>query len=97
MSQEIRRTVHFSGRVQGVGFRETTRRIAAEHPVAGFVQNLADGRVRLVIEGSPAALTGFVEAVSERLRENIEQREVVASEASGEFGPAAPGTLRIRR
>ena len=47
----IRNTVHYTGHVQGVGFRYTTTTIAGKHNVAGYVQNLPDGRVRLVAEG----------------------------------------------
>lgn len=48
----IRRSVLVSGRVQGVYFRDTCRRVAVEHGVAGWVRNLADGRVEAVFEGA---------------------------------------------
>ena len=44
-------TAHFSGRVQGVGFRYTVYQVAKEFEVSGYVQNLSDGRVRLEAEG----------------------------------------------
>ena len=47
----IRETVYFEGRVQGVGFRMTTARLAKNHDVAGVVKNLPDGRVQLIAEG----------------------------------------------
>jgi acylphosphatase len=47
----IRKRVLVSGRVQGVYFRDTCRRVAAEHGVGGWVRNLADGRVEAVFEG----------------------------------------------
>jgi len=43
--------IHFEGRVQGVGFRYQTLRVAQEFEVSGYVQNLADGRVCLEAEG----------------------------------------------
>ena len=52
----IRRRALVSGRVQGVFFRDQTRRLALQHGVAGTVRNLADGRVEIVAEGSPAAV-----------------------------------------
>jgi acylphosphatase len=41
----------FKGRVQGVGFRYTTRHIAAQFPVTGYVRNQPDGSVEAVIQG----------------------------------------------
>jgi len=41
-----------SGRVQGVFFRDTCRRLATGRRVAGWVRNLPDGRVEAVFEGS---------------------------------------------
>ncbi len=45
-----------SGRVQGVWFRESTRRRAEELGLAGWVRNLPDGRVQAVFEGEHAAV-----------------------------------------
>ena len=47
----VRYRVLVSGRVQGVFFRDTCRRIAVEHGVTGWVRNLPDGRVEAVFEG----------------------------------------------
>ena len=48
----VRYRVLISGRVQGVFFRDTCRRLAEQHGVAGWVRNLPDGRVEAVFEGS---------------------------------------------
>lgn len=53
-----------SGRVQGVFFRQETVRAAQARGVAGWVRNLADGRVEAVFEGPRSdleALLGWVE------------------------------------
>ncbi len=62
-----RRVVHYRGMVQGVGFRYSTRRIAQAFAVTGYVQNLPDGRVRVVVEGEPEELDRFLAAIAERL------------------------------
>ncbi len=66
-------TVHFSGRVQGVGFRFTALQIAREFEVTGYVQNLPDGRVRLEAEGAPDEIRAFVAAIEERMEGYIRQ------------------------
>jgi acylphosphatase len=53
----VRYRVLISGRVQGVFFRDTCRRMAEQHGVSGWVRNLPDGRVEAVFEG-PAADVG---------------------------------------
>ena len=60
-------SIHFSGRVQGVGFRYRTLQIAKEFDVSGFVHNLDDGRVQLEAEGDKGEAEAFVAEVSDRL------------------------------
>jgi acylphosphatase len=52
----VRRRLLVGGRVQGVGYRISCARRAEQAGVAGFVRNLDDGRVEVVIEGEPAAV-----------------------------------------
>jgi acylphosphatase len=80
-----RREVRYSGRVQGVGFRYTTRGIAAGRPVAGYVRNLPDGTVELVVEGATGALDQFLAAVTNELGRYIEHQEVTRGPATGEL------------
>jgi acylphosphatase len=58
--QNIRRHVWIDGRVQGVWFRQTCRRLATGIGVTGWVRNRADGRVEAVFEGTPAAVNQMV-------------------------------------
>jgi acylphosphatase len=80
-----RREIHYTGRVQGVGFRYTTREIAERFAVLGYVENLPDGRVRLVAESDSAELDRFLEAVSARLGRNIATADARSRPATGEF------------
>jgi acylphosphatase len=52
--------VRVRGLVQGVFFRETTRRAALEEGVAGEVRNLPDGSVEAVFEGDPGAVERLI-------------------------------------
>ena len=56
----IRRRVLISGRVQGVGFRWSCRRMAESHGLTGWCRNLPDGRVEACFEGPPSAVEGAV-------------------------------------
>jgi acylphosphatase len=40
-----------SGRVQGVGYRYFTEDVAMREGVSGYVRNLPDGRVEVLVEG----------------------------------------------
>jgi acylphosphatase len=69
--------VFYEGRVQGVGFRYTARRVAAGFDVAGYVRNLPDGRVELVASGDADEVDGFLEALREsELAGHIDQAAV---------------------
>ncbi|HSD23123.1 MAG TPA: acylphosphatase [Solirubrobacterales bacterium] len=57
----VRRRVVVTGRVQGVFFRDTTRRRAEAAGVAGWVSNRPDGTVEAVFEGDPEAVDQLVE------------------------------------
>ena len=54
--------VVIGGRVQGVGFRDWTRREAEGRGLAGHVRNRADGRVEAVFSGPPAIVAAMIEA-----------------------------------
>ncbi len=67
-----RRRVFYSGRVQGVGFRFLSQRLAREFHVSGSVRNLADGRVELVAQGDSEVVSSYLRAVSRELAEKIQ-------------------------
>lgn len=56
----IRKRLFVSGRVQGVFYRETCRKVATSAGVAGSATNLPDGRVEVVLEGPEEAVERVV-------------------------------------
>lgn len=60
---EERLRVVARGRVQGVGFREFTRRRATALDLDGWVRNLPDGSVELEAEGPRVALDQLLAAL----------------------------------
>ena len=60
MSAVRRARVRVRGRVQGVFFRESTRRAALEEGLAGYVRNMPDGSVEAAFEGAPEAVERLV-------------------------------------
>ena len=84
MSRQCRQ-VHFSGIVQGVGFRYTARRLADRFDVAGYVKNLPDGRVELVVEGPPDQIDAFLRAISEQMGHYIRRTDQQISSPADRF------------
>jgi acylphosphatase len=80
-----RRTCYFSGRVQGVGFRYTVSNIAQQYNVHGFVKNLPDGRVELVVEGPDREMDHLINDVSQRMNGYIRHVDTAEYPATGEF------------
>lgn len=59
----IAKQVYFEGRVQGVGFRWTTRDIAKGFDVVGSVKNLIDGRVEMQVQGDDDEVDEFIQEI----------------------------------
>ncbi len=55
----VARQYLISGEVQGVGYRFFAQRMSARHQVVGYVRNLADGRVEVLVEGAPESVEEF--------------------------------------
>lgn len=81
----IRRTAYFSGRVQRVGFRYTARSVAARYAVTGFVRNLDDGRVELVVEGDERQTMSMLDDLKQRMADYIGGMDQATSPATGQF------------
>ncbi len=73
--------IKITGKVQGVGFRETTKIIANQISVNGFVRNESDGSVYIEAEAEPVFLDEFVNWCQDGPdRARVEQVEVAEAE-----------------
>ena len=86
-ADRVRRRALVAGRVQGVWFRESCRDQAQAAGVSGWVRNLADGRVEVVLEGPAGAVDGVL-AWCRRgpRRARVDRVEVVDEAPVGEQG-----------
>jgi acylphosphatase len=75
-----RRRVVVHGHVQGVFFRDTTRRLASQRGVSGSVRNRPDGLVEAVFEGEPDAVEALVEFSRSGPRGAVVERVEVSEE-----------------
>jgi acylphosphatase len=83
----IRRRVVVHGRVQGVFFRDATRRMATSRGVAGWVRNRRDGTVEAAFEGKPDAVESMLRFCREGpARARVDRVEVSEEEPAGEDG-----------
>jgi acylphosphatase len=83
----VRKRAIVHGRVQGVFFRDTTRRKAQSRGVAGWACNRSDGAVEAVFEGDPDAVESLVGFLSEGPRgAEVEDVEVIDEEPEGLSG-----------
>jgi acylphosphatase len=80
------RRVHYSGSLQGVGFRYRTKRLAEGYAVHGFVKHLPDGRVEMLVEGEITEVERFLEAVQAEMDGYIEATQVQEVELRGVTG-----------
>ncbi len=59
--ENVRVRLRIEGRVQGVWFRESTRRQAQSLGVKGWVRNCADGSVEVLAEGTSEAVESIIQ------------------------------------
>ena len=87
MSETIARNVVVSGQVQGVFFRDRTRREATRLGVSGWVRNCTDGTVQAHFEGPPDAVAELVRWCGEGPRHaTVQELEVSEAEPQGAGG-----------
>lgn len=81
----MRKHLNISGRVQGVGFRNSAQMRAKEMNLYGWVQNNDDGTVELEVEGKEEQLNIFIQQLDEGLNKfiNVEYMEIETMEDYG--------------
>jgi acylphosphatase len=82
---KIARLVRYSGRVQGVGFRVTTAGMARQYALTGWVRNLHDGRVELLVEGEAQEIERFLEHIREYWSRYIADEQIETQPVTGQF------------
>ena len=60
----VRTRVVYTGHVQGVGFRYTTRTLAEGFAVTGYVRNCPDGTVEMEVQGPVGEVDGLLAAIA---------------------------------
>jgi acylphosphatase len=77
--------IYYSGKVQGIGFRYAIQDIATSLKVCGWVKNLNDGRVEVLVEAEENTLSNFLEQINQRFSRYIKEADAEWQPASGEF------------
>ena len=74
------------GRVQGVGYRASTRRLAYQLGLKGWVRNLRDGKVEILVEGSEEMIEILIQwCYRGPTSANVRKVNLEKTEATGEF------------
>ncbi len=88
MTENSKKRAHIfvSGRVQGVFFRDSTRKKAQKLGLTGWVRNLPDNRVEAVFEGGEAAIDKMISWVRQGpIFAEVDDLRVILDDYCGEF------------
>ena len=77
--------IFYSGTVQGVGFRYTVERFATSLKLAGWVKNLSDGRVEILVEGPKEDIEKLIQQVDAHFEGYIKDKEISFNLVQGQF------------
>ncbi len=81
----MRAYILYSGRVQGVGFRYTFQRHALASGLTGWVKNLPDGCVEVIVEGSKEKIEELCHNIEERFSGYIQDKKIDFNEVEENF------------
>ena len=82
----VRKHIFFSGDVQGVGFRYRSFCIAQSLGLAGWVENLWDGRVEMEVQGSEASIREMLDRIQQQRWINVADMEITEIPCEEERG-----------
>lgn len=86
MKMKSRIHIFVSGKVQGVFFRENTKKKAAEFELSGFVKNLQNGKVEAVFEGEKEKIEKIIQWMEKGPKTaQIKNIEINRQNYQGEF------------
>jgi hydrogenase maturation protein HypF len=80
----VRVKVRVTGIIQGVGFRPFIYRIAAKNSLKGYVRNMGDAGVEILLEGTEKAVNSFLKDLKEKKPPLAQIHEVITVELGGE-------------
>jgi acylphosphatase len=81
----VRAHIHFCGTVQGVGFRYTTLSFARQLSLTGWVKNLSDGRVEVMVEGPRENIEELLSTLKVQFGAFIREEHIEWLDGKGEF------------
>jgi len=77
--------IFFSGMVQGVGFRYTTLQMATSLKLNGWVKNLPDRRVEILVEGPKSAIEELCKSLESHFGSYIREKTINYLEPQNQF------------
>lgn len=81
----IAKQVRFIGTVQGVGFRYTARNRAAQFKVTGYVMNLPNGDVDMLVQGFAENVDLAIDAIKQDFADFLEKVQVNETPADDRY------------
>ncbi len=69
----------------GVGFRYTVKRFASALKLSGWVRNIPDGRVEILVEGAKEDIERLIQQVDARFAGYIKDKEISFTSAQAKF------------
>ena len=77
--------IFYSGTVQGVGFRYTVLDYARQLSLKGWVKNLPDGRVEVLVEGPEDKIKTLGQSIDDHFGGYIKNKEETINPPGGKF------------